>query len=287
MLPLFAAPQLLDEEVLMKDSPLGQKTAYVDTYSPELLYPIPRREGRKLLGIEIPSTMRGIDHWTAYEISYLNMKGKPEIIMGHFEFHCDSPSIVESKSLKLYLNSFSQTPFASLQDVEATISKDLSRAIDYPVQVTLFHPSDPRATAWETFQGICLDTLDITVDTYHIEPGFLRTHPSRRVKETVYSHLLKSNCPETGQPDWGSVLIRYSGDAIDHEGLLKYLISFRSESAIFAEYCVEQIFCHILARCTPEHLSVYARYMRRGGLDINPFRSNLEGNPENRRLVRQ
>ena len=270
---------------MLKESPLGQVTQYIETYSPHLLYPIPRSLARNKTGITEPLIFTGEDIWTPFEISWLNPKGKPVIAMGEFRFPCDSPCIVESKSFKLYLNSFNQSTFESLERVVQTIQADLNKATQSQVGVELFYVEDLKDITLADFEGTCLDHLDLSIDSYKINPNYLKTHP-KMIEETVHSHLLKSNCLATGQPDWGSVFIKYAGNQIDHEGLLRYIISFRTHSG-FGEHCVEQIFHDITARCRPEKLTVYARYTRRGGLDINPFRSNFEKAPKNKRLYRQ
>lgn len=270
---------------MISESPLGQKTVYINTYSPELLFPVPRTLSRDKLGLGSELPFSGVDIWNAFEISWLNQKGKPEIALGEFFFPCESPMIVESKSLKLYLNSFSQTSFNSLADVQKAIESDLSNIAQVQVLINLFPLSHLKGSRLEGFSGTCLDDIDISFDTYQVEPAFLKTS-EETVEEAVYSDLLKSNCLATGQPDWGSLYINYAGRKIDHVGLLKYIISFRNHSG-FAEHCVEQIFYDIMQRCKPEKLSVYARYTKRGGLDINPFRSNFEKYPENLRHIRQ
>lgn len=270
---------------MLKDSPLGQSTIYVETYSPDLLYPVPRSLARDKTGICHPLPFDGIDIWNAYEISWLNPKGKPVIALAELFFSCHTTYIVESKSLKLYLNSFNQTHFESFEAVKRVIEKDLENIIGDQVRVNLYAPDQRQQTSLVDFTGICLDHLDIETNTYQLQPKFLKTE-SKIVEETLYSDLLKSNCLATGQPDWLSVLIRYSGPKIDHHGLLKYIISFRSHSG-FAEHCVEQIFNDITIHCRPEKLTVYGRCTRRGGLDINPFRSNFEKAPANQRQVRQ
>jgi 7-cyano-7-deazaguanine reductase len=268
-----------------KESPLGKPTVYIETYSPELLFPIPRKLARDKIGLSSALPFNGVDIWNANEISWLNSRGKPEIAMAEISFPCSSPKIVESKSLKLYLNSFNQTPFESLEAVEKIIEKDLSAACQSNISVNLFSPSKLKNSNLTEFSGICLDWQDIETTSYLVEKKFLKTTPLK-VEETLYSDLLKSNCLATGQPDWGSVLIRYAGNKIDHEGLLKYIISFRRHSG-FAEHCAELMFADILSICAPEKLTVYCRYTKRGGLDINPFRSNFEKFPENSRQIRQ
>lgn len=270
---------------MISESPLGQKTVYINTYSPELLFPVSRNLSRDnlQLGSELPFS--GVDIWNALEISWLNHKGKPEIALGEFFFPCESPMIVESKSLKLYINSLSQSRFDSLEHVQKIIEGDLSSTAQAQVIINLFPLSRLKDTRLESFYGTCIDELDIDINTYRLDPAFLTT-TDELIQEAVYSDLLKSNCLATGQPDWGSVHINYSGKKIDHEGLLRYIISFRNHSG-FAEHCVEQIFYDIMQRCQPQNLSVYARYTKRGGLDINPFRSNFEKYPENLRHIRQ
>lgn len=270
---------------MLKQSPLGQATVYIETYSPGLLFPIPRSLARDKIGLSAPLPFDGVDIWSGYEISWLNLKGKPEIAMAEFSFPCSSPNVIESKSFKLYLNSFNQSPFKSFEEVRKVIQLDLSAAAGSEVTVDLFPLSQSKINSLDEFSGLCLDALDVETDVYHVDTSLLITSPGH-VEETVYTNLLKSNCLATGQPDWGSVLVRYSGSRIDHEGLLKYFISFRRHSG-FAEHCVEQIFNDIQSRCSPKKLTVYARYTRRGGLDINPFRSNFEKAPENTRQYRQ
>ena len=271
---------------MLQEAPLGKSTVYKEDYSPELLFPVPRSMARDKIGLrgdQLP--FNGVDIWNGFELSWLNLRGKPEVALGEFHFPCTSPNIVESKSFKLYLNSFNQTSFTSMESVRATIEKDLSFATNVPISVFLHPLSSPKISKLGGFSGICLDNLDIDVDTYDVTREFLKAGVLY-TDEDLYSNLLKSNCLATGQPDWGSVLIRYSGPKIDHEGLLKYIISYRRHTG-FAEYCVEQMFRDILTRCRPKKLSVYARYTKRGGLDINPFRSNFEEVPENTRQVRQ
>jgi len=270
---------------MLHDSPLGQTTVYVETYTPELLFPIARAGVRHKIGITHALPFDGVDIWNGYEISWLNLKGKPEIALGEFYIPCTSSHLVESKSLKLYLNSLNQTHFESLEAVQKTIQEDLSQATQSSVVVHLCPLSQLKGKTLEDFSGICLDLLDIEMNHYSYDPTLLKTNPPH-VEETVYSHLLKSNCLATGQPDWGSVYIHYAGQQINHEQLLKYIISFRRHAG-FAEHCVEQIFQDLSSQCHPAQLTVYARYTRRGGLDINPFRSNFEKHPSNLRQFRQ
>lgn len=267
--------------------PLGQPTDYISTYTPELLYPIARSESRANLGLnggELP--FFGVDVWTGYEISWLDESGKPAVALAEFRVPCESDYIVESKSFKLYLNSFNQTRFPGSQRVRELLAADLSRAAGSPVTVTLIPLAEREPAILGHPRGECIDALPVAIEHYHPQSTLL-TVRTDQVEETLYSDLLKTNCPVTGQPDWASVQIGYRGRALNREGLLAYIVSFR-EHQDFHEHCVERIFLDILARCQPDHLSVYARYTRRGGLDINPFRStDPRALPEPVRLLRQ
>ena len=267
----------------MKETLLGKPTVYINTYTPALLHPIPRTLGRDNIGLTAPLPFDGVDLWTGFELSWLNPKGKPVISLADFSFPCISPFIVESKSFKLYLNSFNQTKFGSVEEVRQTLIRDLSAAAGSSVNVTLFSHGAPVPIA--DFNGFCLDDLDIATDIYSVTPSLLTISPEI-ADQTYYTHLLKSNCMATGQPDWGSLFIHAIGPKIDPEGLLKYLISYRNHIG-FGEHCIEKIYYDLLKHCTPSKLTVYARYTRRGGLDINPFRSNFEKAPPNQRLSRQ
>lgn len=261
------APQL-------KASLLGKTTEYKDTYDASLLYPIARKLNRDDLGIDEQSLpFKGEDLWTGYELSWLNEKGKPVVAVAEFIFPCQSPSIIESKSFKLYLNSFNQTRFASMAEVGDILTRDLSNAVEADVKVRLYGADDVALFAATALPGVCLDEQDITITDYDLQPQLLQLDKSAEyVEETLYSHLLKSNCLITSQPDWASVVIRYQGTKINHQSLLRYLISFRSHNE-FHEQCVERIFSDIMRIAKPQQLEVYARYTRRGGLDINPYRS--------------
>ena len=270
-------------------SPLGKATEYQSHYAPELLFPIPRQLKRSELGIaDAALPFVGEDLWNAYELSWLNAKGKPVVAVGTFRVPASSPNLIESKSFKLYLNSFNQSSFSSLEAVAAAMTRDLSAAAGSPVAVALEPLSQRPQASIGIPDGILLDDLDIACDRYQPAPDLLATRPGEAVEETLYSHLLKSNCLVTGQPDWAMVVIRYRGAPIDRAGLLRYIVSFRNHNE-FHEQCVERIFTDIQQRCRPEALAVYARYTRRGGLDINPFRSSDEcyGRPENIREIRQ
>lgn len=269
-------------------SPLGKPTEYRADYAPELLYPIPRQLKRDELGIrndQLPFV--GEDLWNAYELSWLNPRGKPVVAVASFRVPADSPMLIESKSFKLYLNSFNQTVFADLAAVEACLIRDLSSAAGAPVALAIADLRGRPQASIGSPAGILLDDLDIDCDCYQPSPQLLRTLPGSPVEETLYSHLLKSNCLVTGQPDWAMVVVRYRGQPIDRAGLLRYLVSFRNHNE-FHEQCVERIFCDIRRACAPAALAVHARYTRRGGLDINPFRSTGDfPPPDNAREIRQ
>ena len=270
-------------------SPLGKTSAYIAEYDPTLLFPIERQGKRDEIGIDGETLpFAGVDIWNAYELSWLNPKGKPVVALGEFFIPAQSPRLIESKSFKLYLNSFNQSHFASVREVVETMSADLSKAAGAEVRVTLV-PLGQMGHSADVFglPGDNIDDLDIETDQYQTDPGLLATVPGEPVHEVLNSHLLKSNCLVTGQPDWGSVVIDYQGPKLDRAALLKYLISFRQHNE-FHEQCVERIFQDLRRHCGTEKLTVYARYVRRGGLDINPYRSNDPSfEADNRRLVRQ
>ncbi|WP_232310961.1 NADPH-dependent 7-cyano-7-deazaguanine reductase QueF [Herbaspirillum autotrophicum] len=270
-------------------SPLGKASEYPDAYNPSLLFPIPRQAKRDELGLHGTLPFFGVDLWNAYEVSWLNQRGKPCIAIATFLVPADSAFIIESKSFKLYLNSFNQARLDDAQALSAILQKDLSAAAGAPVQVTLTEAGNFQQLKMGELSGLLLDRLDIEVVDRHPDPDLLKArHDEAAVEETLVSHLLKSNCPVTGQPDWGSVQIRYVGAPIEQEALLKYLIGFREHNE-FHEQCVERIFVDILRQCKPQKLAVYARYTRRGGLDINPWRSNFSSGslPSNLRNARQ
>ena len=270
----------------LQNAPLGQKSAYITEYQPDLLFPIARQLKRDELNIHGALPFQGFDVWNGYELSWLNTKGKPLVAGAEFVFPCESTNIIESKSFKLYLNSFNNTKFESAPMVEEILRRDLSKAVgNFPVQVRLFSLTEASAQMSQHLSGVSLDTLDITCDTYITQPDYLVTE-DEVVTESLQSDLLKSNCLVTYQPDWGSVQINYTGKKIQHEGLLRYIVSFRNHNE-FHEQCVERIFTDIQTHCNPEKLLVYARYTRRGGLDINPLRANYTVSPSNQRLWRQ
>lgn len=269
------------------NSLLGKASPYCGLYNPDLLFPIPRQEKRDELNLE-PAQLpfQGLDIWTAFEVSWLNLKGKPIVAIAEFAFPSDSPFLIESKSFKLYLNSFNGTRFSSQDEVVSTWIKDLSQACGEEVSVDI-RSLEYEETLIAKLPGDNIDDLDIEVTDYSLNSNFLAVNQSDEIVfETINSHLLKSNCLVTGQPDWGSVVIRYEGPQISHESLLKYIISFREHNE-FHEQCVERIFCDIMRICRPSKLTVYARYVRRGGLDINPYRSNFEDEFDISRTLRQ
>ncbi|OZI72288.1 NADPH-dependent 7-cyano-7-deazaguanine reductase QueF [Bordetella genomosp. 12] len=278
----------------LTDAPLGHSVAYPSKYDASLLFPIPRAENRAALGLNslpaLPGTalpFHGTDIWNAYELSWLDPKGKPRIAMASFRVPADSPNIIESKSFKLYLNSFNQTRLANAQALRERLETDLSAAAGAAIEMDFILPQRFDTLRIVELDGITLDKLDVDIDRYDPAPELLRCAAGEIVEETLVSRLLKSNCPVTGQPDWGSVQIAYRGRPIDRAALLKYIISFR-QHAEFHEHCVERIFCDLMRACQPEQLAVYARYTRRGGLDINPWRSNGAGPaPADVRTARQ
>ena len=271
-----------------EDSPLGKASAYVATYTPSLLFPIPRTAKWAELGLTAQTLpYQGVDIWNCYELSWLTPSGKPVVAIGEFVIPADSPNIIESKSFKLYLNSLNQTPFTSRSELTALLQADLSAVAGAPVAVGLRTLSEVEEEGVARLPGVCIDELEVSIQSYHQpQPQLLQCDPQRQVTETVHSHLLRSNCPVTGQPDWGSVVVEYSGAALDHASFLRYLVSFR-EHADFHEQCVERIFLDLQRLLRPQALNVYARYLRRGGLDINPYRSLAAPAPDNCRLVRQ
>lgn len=256
-------------------------------YDPSLLYPIARAIARNGLGLRSPLPFYGEDVWNAYEVSWLMPTGVPCVRVATIRFSAESPSIIESKSLKLYLNSINNHVFQSDAHAADVITTDLSSACGAAVSVDLVSPSlstGPDTPAWDAW---CIDDQTVRIDDYEVNPGLLAADANgEMVGATVYSNLLRSLCPVTGQPDWASILIRYNGPWIEHRALLRYLVSFRNH-ADYHENCVERIFCDIRERCHTIRLSVYARYTRRGGLDINPFRSDFESAPSNIRVERQ
>lgn len=267
---------------------LGKNTSYVQDYTPDLLESLPRSRGRDEISIKQENLpFSGFDLWTGFELSWLNGKGKPIVAIAEFFIPASSDNLIESKSFKLYLNSFNQTKFATPEKVHSTLEKDLSQAAGSKVQVKLYINLNHYPAITTDIPDECIDHLDINIDNYEFNPDYLINATSEEiVSETLTSNLLKSNCLVTNQPDWGSVIIRYEGKKIDREKLLRYLISFRTHNE-FHEQCVERIFTDLNHYCHPEKLTIFARYTRRGGLDINPFRSNFETSLPVDRLIRQ
>ena len=253
---------------------LGQSSPYDSEYNAKRLFPIPRVPKWQELGLD-PGALPfvGFDTWNHYEVSWLNNKGKPCVATASITYDCSSPNLIESKSLKLYFNSLNQTQFASVAALEARITEDLAACLKSQVVVKIL-PSQ----GWKVFdvqprfKGTCVDDLDVACSVYEVDPSLLQAE-AEVVEDVLCSDLLRSNCPVTNQPDWGSVQVKYRGPRIVPESLLKYIVSFRNHQG-FHEQCIEQIFVDIMAQCKPEHLTVYGRYTRRGGLDINPYRTS-------------
>ncbi len=253
--------------------PLGQASPYINEYHPNLLFPISRSMHRQLLGIKDELPFQGYDFWRAFELSWLDQRGKPHVAICDLHFPCESPNLIESKSLKLYFNSFNNSQFANWAEVQTLIGKDLAAAVGAPVTVLLRSVTQNEILIAD-LPGQILDNLPVQCDRYQPYPDYLICD-HEVVQETVHSHLLKSNCLVTGQPDWASVMIQYHGPRIQAEGLLRYIISFRDHQG-FHEQCVEHIFHDILKRCQPQSLTVRAFYTRRGGIDINSLRTTLD-----------
>lgn len=268
---------------------LGNHTPYPTSYDPKLLTPIPRKNKWIEMGIaeNTPLPFTGVDIWTVYELSWLDPKGKPIVAVGEIEVPLLSPFLIESKSLKLYLNSLNQESFADKKDVQIRIENDLTKVAGSKVKINivLLHEVDTYLSI-DPPQGVCIDTIDITINNYDLSPEVLKCTEISNTSETLYSNLLKSNCPVTDQPDWATIIVEYEGPQICQESLLRYIISYRQHND-FHEQCVERIFLDILNYCKPSVLNVHARYVRRGGLDINPFRSTQNTTPKSIRLVRQ
>ena len=276
-------------ESTIVNAPLGKEVAYPTSYSPELLYPISRSVNRKLLNYSGTIPFMGADIWNAYELSWLGPRGKPEVAIAQFQIPANSPYIVESKSFKLYLNSLNYAKFNDISDVKSALESDLSQAIGVKIKVTLLSPIDWDKRETQPLLGKCMDRLDIEIDPSKAPDATIlkADFAAGQVEETLYTNLLRSNCPVTGQPDWGTLIIQYKGPLIDEASLLTYIIAFRNHQE-FHEHCVEKIFCDVKDKCQATELSVYARYTRRGGLDINPFRTNFNAPwPFNTKLARQ
>lgn len=270
----------------LRDSDLGKDTRYPDRYDPGLLFPIPRAPARAELGIGAVLPFAGVDIWNAYELCWLDPRGKPVVALAEFRVPADTPNLVESKSFKLYLNGYNRERCTDADEVRARLARDLGAATGGRVEVALLPLADASVPVIDRFEGESIDDLAIDIDAYGPPDPSLLHCAAEPVEEALVSDLLKSNCPVTGQPDWASVQIRYAGPRIDHAGLLRYLVSYRDHAG-FHEQCVERIFVDLVRHCAPTRLEVYARYTRRGGLDINPWRGTAASSPPNPRLARQ
>ena len=270
----------------LRDAPLGHLSGHPDRYAPGLLFAVPRAPQRRALGIGGRLPFTGVDLWTAYELTWLDANGKPHVALATIDVPIESPSLIESKSMKLYLGSFAQTRFAGMTDVASAIERDLSAATGARVGVALRGPAAFDVQAIRELGGESLDELPVACTAYDVDPALLTVHGDV-VTETLASRLFRSVCPVTAQPDIASVQLSYRGPRIDREGLLRYLVSYRCHAG-FHEHCVERIFTDVAARCGCEQLTVLARFTRRGGLDINPFRTNAGvPPPDNVRTARQ
>jgi 7-cyano-7-deazaguanine reductase len=268
----------------MDENPLGKPTEYTETYAPELLFAVPRKAARNPLGLSTDLPFQGCDIWNAWELTWLDLRGKPQVATATFVVSAISANIIESKSLKLYLNSFSMTRFASAADISETMTTDLSATAAANVDVIIH--CDTTAHPIVDFQGQCIDAHEMESFSHEVDASVLRSDNDQLVSETLYTHLLRSNCPVTNQPDMGSIMIEYVGPRIHEASLLQYIVSYRQHND-FHEACVERIFLDIQSQCRPEELTVYARFNRRGGLDLNPYRTNTTRAPKNSRLWRQ
>ena len=269
----------------LQNPQLGQATEYSRKYNPTLLFPIARAAKRAEINVTAPLPFYGYDVWNAYELSWLNEKGKPQAAIGEIIFPCETPNIIESKSMKLYFNSLNNSHFSNLKNVTETIKNDLSKSAGKPIELDIQLIENTKAIRTEMFNGKCLDNLDISTNDYQVNPSLLNTE-NEPVKETLYSNYFNSICLATGQPDWASIKIQYCGNKINHESLLKYLISYRNHSE-FHEQCIERAFIDIQEQCQPTALTIEARFTRRGGIDINPIRSTEKITPSNHRQIRQ
>lgn len=268
------------------ESLLGKPADYPQQYSPEQLFAIERAANRVAMGLGSALPFHGVDIWNAWELTWLDAAGRPQVATAEIRVPADSPNIVESKSLKLYFSSLAMTPFASIEAVANTLSTDIAACIGAAVELQLYSPDETTAAATGQMPGDCLDGRSVSCDTWQVDAELLRSSADAFVTESLHSHLLHSLCPVTGQPDSGSVLINYHGPRIDRDSLLRYIVSYR-QHADFHENCVERMFIDLVEHCAPEQLTVYARYQRRGGIDINPFRSNFETAAPNTRLWQQ
>ncbi|HDZ08583.1 NADPH-dependent 7-cyano-7-deazaguanine reductase QueF [Pseudohongiella sp.] len=257
----------------MSEIPLGKQTAYPTAYDPGLLFPVPRAANRSNIGIAEGAALpfAGFDHWRAYELSWLSPTGQPVVALADILVPCDSPCLIESKSMKLYFNSLNQHVFTDAESARQRIGQDLAEVAGAAVQVTLYTSEAQAVHTVDMADAVLLDELTVTTSVYQPSPQLLTCHSGTDVNEILYSHLFRSNCPITAQPDWGSIVISYQGEQIDHRSLLSYLISYRLHEG-FHEHCVEQIFQDLSVQCRPRKLQVSINFLRRGGLEINPLR---------------
>ncbi|MBT8089239.1 MAG: NADPH-dependent 7-cyano-7-deazaguanine reductase QueF [Gammaproteobacteria bacterium] len=265
---------------------LGQETGYPDKYAPELLYPISRTDSRNALGVAEALPFSGMDIWNAWELTWLGEGDLPAVATAEIAVPADTPCIVESKSLKLYLNSFSMSQFPSSLEVAATVASDLSACAGGRVRVKVRLVGDTEARRVSRLAGSCLDSISVNCTDWEVDADLLQANSDELVDEDLHTHLLRSLCPVTSQPDIGSLQVSYRGPKIDRGSLLRYIVSYRQHND-FHEACVERMFVDLMSHCAPEKLSIHARYQRRGGIDINPYRSNSDERPVNLRLWRQ
>lgn len=266
--------------------PLGRDTGYPHKYAPELLCCIPRAESRKRQGLRSDPPFRGVDIWNAWELTWLGKGNLPKVATAEIIVPADSTNIVESKSLKLYLNSFAMSEFSSKARIAETITKDVGACVDCPIDVTLLAIDQTEARPVSRLAGPCLDSIPVACNDWEVTPELLQADTTTLVEEDLHTHLLRSLCPVTAQPDIGSLQISYRGPKIDRASLLRYIVSYRQHND-FHEACIERMFLDIMSHCSPEALSLHGRYQRRGGIDINPFRSNVAERTRNLRLWRQ
>ncbi len=269
---------------------LGKQTTYQHQYDPSLLFPIARSLNREKIDLTPPLPFVGRDIWNHYEVSWLNEQGKPIVALAEFDYDCQSPYIIESKSMKLYFNSFNNTQIKDVNALQQIIQQDIESRIQSPLHIKITPLSQLNEDKlYPGFSGTCIDDLPVDCSVYQLSPQFLSIESAEFVSEVLYSNLMKSNCLVTGQPDWGSIYIDYQGEKINRENLLRYIVSYRN-SHEFSETCIERMFMDIMKHCSPKELTIYGRFTRRGGLDINPVRSTAQNKIEamlNSRLSRQ
>lgn len=261
-------------KTLNESIPLGQKSAYPKNYDPKQLFAVERSLQRKSMGLDCSAMSHGLDQWVAYELSWLDSFGKPKKAIAQFLVPSSSLFLAESKSVKLYLNSLNFEKFAHENEVKKLIEKDLFAICQAEIKVEL-NPPQLESTQNTLADYFCLDDLPVQISSYQREPRFLaKVKKEEQTHEKLCSHLFKSHCLVTGQPDWGSIFIEYSGAKINHEGLLRYLVSYNQHVG-FSENCIEQIFCDLWALGL-DKLMVFGRFTRRGGIEINPYRASFK-----------